>query len=61
MSEEERFEAWFQQKRRESWGNGYGRREGEPVPETWSMGYRAWWREEWMARAASSGDGVKGK
>ena len=52
MTEEERFEAWFQEQRRKSWGNGYGHREGQPVPPNWSMGYRALWREGWMARAA---------
>lgn len=52
MTEEERFEEWFQRRRRETWGNGYGHREGQPVPVNWSMGFKAEMREAWMARAA---------
>jgi hypothetical protein len=55
MSDEDRFEAWFQELRRKSWGNGYGHRLGQPVPRDWGMGNRLTLLEGWMAASDALG------
>jgi hypothetical protein len=53
MTEEERFEQWFQQERRRTWEASRVHGDPEEPRAAWAMGLRCLYRDGWMARATS--------
>lgn len=56
MSEEERFEEWFQGYRIASWQYSRPDRKHEPPSEAYCMGLRGHFLTGWLARAAVNGE-----
>lgn len=49
--EVEKFEAWFERRKKESWAAALLPGENKPCPQNWSGAYKPYFREAWLARA----------